>query len=508
MNKKFLVVALLAALSTVGFAYDLPHTNAEATDSSGKIGATKGNENFNSLAGAINGLQQELNNAAIGRGELSNQIANNKTEIDSVKGDVADIKGQVGTLNGSITDINGKLEGKLDRDEFAQAQENIYDSIAESMNYSDGKDKLQNEKIDANTNAIEGLKQEIDNAAIGRGELSNQIADNKTEIDNIKGNVEGVKDQVNDLQEGLGKLESDLDTKVENTKEELQNAINGNTQQIVDLNNSKLDKDQYENDKLAQEKRDEEQDGKIHNVSQRLENFKDQVNSDNAAQNDIIANNTADIDDLKENKVDKEQYENDKLVQAGKDKEQDDKIDLGNRVNNIQNQQIGNLQSQNLEQDRNIQSNKDAIAANKAEQDKVNAAQKENNKQQQEAIDKNTSDIKDHGNRLDTLENNYAQYDGRLSGLEKKVDHLDDKMNKGLSLMAAMNAVDFQNVQTGEMALGAGIGHYGNAQSVALGVAYSPVEDLTVNAKYSVTAGDADSFAVGAGATYKFKVGR
>ena len=76
------------------------------------------------------------------------------------------------------------------------------------------------------------------------------------------------------------------------------------------------------------------------------------------------------------------------------------------------------------------------------------------------------------------------RYDGRLSGLEKKVDHLDDKMNKGLSLMAAMNAVDFQNVQTGEMALGAGIGHYGNAQSVALGVAYAPVEDLTVNAKY------------------------
>ena len=50
--------------------------------------------------------------------------------------------------------------------------------------------------------------------------------------------------------------------------------------------------------------------------------------------------------------------------------------------------------------------------------------------------------------------------------------------------MAAMNAVDFQNVQTGEMAIGAGIGHYGNAQSVALGVAYAPVQDLTVNAKY------------------------
>lgn len=151
---------------------------------------------------------------------------------------------------------------------------------------------------------------------------------------------------------------------------------------------------------------------------------------------------------------------------------------------------------------------KEQVDKNKAEQDKVNAAQKENNEQQQAAIDKNTSDITTNRNDIEALQQNFAQYDGRLSGLEKKVDHLDDKMNKGLSLMAAMNAVDFQNVQTGEMALGAGIGHYGNAQSVALGVAYAPVEDLTVNAKYSITAGDPDSFAVGAGATYKFKVGR
>mgnify|MGYP000435468273 CR=1 FL=1 len=132
----------------------------------------------------------------------------------------------------------------------------------------------------------------------------------------------------------------------------------------------------------------------------------------------------------------------------------------------------------------------DEVIANKADKNYVDAE----NKKQDEAIEK--------------FQDQMNKYDGRLSGLEKKVDHLDDKMNKGLSLMAAMNAVDFQNVQTGEMAIGAGVGHYGNAQSVALGVAYSPVEDLTVNAKYSVTAGDADSFALGAGATYKFKVGR
>ena len=158
------------------------------------------------------------------------------------------------------------------------------------------------------------------------------------------------------------------------------------------------------------------------------------------------------IENLDKNKVDKNTYEEDKKAQADKDDKQDQAL-------------------------------KDETAA-------------------REEADKNLQ------GQINDFNNKFAGYDGRLSGLEKKVDHLDDKMNKGLSLMAAMNAVDFQNVQTGEMALGAGIGHYGNAQSVALGVAYAPVEDLTVNAKYSITAGDADSFAVGAGATYKFKVGR
>ena len=157
----------------------------------------------------------------------------------------------------------------------------------------------------------------------------------------------------------------------------------------------------------------------------------------------------------------------------------------------------------------------DDLYANKVDNSKFEEHKKEQatiDENQDQALKDETTARKEADEKLqgqiNDFNDKFAGYEGRLSGLEKKVDHLDDKMNKGLSLMAAMNAVDFQNVQTGEMALGAGIGHYGNAQSVALGVAYAPAEDLTVNAKYSITAGDPDSFAVGAGATYKFKVGR
>ena len=287
---------------------------------------------------------------------------------------------------------------------------------------------------------------------------------------------------------------------------------------IEALDKNKVDKDTYEEDKKAQADKDAAQDAEIAK-GDRIDKVQNQqigaLQTENVEQNNKI-------EALDKNKVDKNTYEEDKKAQADKDAAQDAEIAKGDRIDKVQNQQIGNLQSQNIAQDKNIQANKDAIAenknqiaANKAEQDKVNAEQKENNKQQQEAIEANKGNIA--ANRVDidknrdditALQQNFDRYEGRLSGLEKKVDHLDDKMNKGLSLMAAMNAVDFQNVQTGEMALGAGIGHYGNAQSVALGVAYAPVEDLTVNAKYSITAGDADSFAVGAGATYKFKVGR
>ena len=367
--------------------------------------------------------------------------------------------------------------------------------------------------------------------------LDEQVANNKTAITGLSNIVTEIDNKVNGLDE---KFATKGELKDEVTKIEIENSIqNGRLDEAekklenkadysdlaaveADKNAIKeqVDKNKAEQDKVnaAQKDKDAEQDAAIA-LGDRVNNVQNQqigaLQTENVEQNNKI-------EALDKNKVDKNTYEEDKKAQADKDAAQDAEIAKGDRIDKVQNQQIGNLQSQNIAQDKNIQANKDAIAenknqiaANKAEQDKVNAEQKENNKQQQEAIEANKGNIA--ANRVDidknrdditALQQNFDRYEGRLSGLEKKVDHLDDKMNKGLSLMAAMNAVDFQNVQTGEMALGAGIGHYGNAQSVALGVAYAPVEDLTVNAKYSITAGDPDSFAVGAGATYKFKVGR
>lgn len=160
---------------------------------------------------------------------------------------------------------------------------------------------------------------------------------------------------------------------------------------------------------------------------------------------------------------------------------------------------VTTLETKDTDLQNQITINKNDIAANKTaiETNKTNIA---NNKTaiNQEISDRIAADT--------VLQNQISNNTSRIEGLEKSVDNLGDKMNKGMSLMAAMSAVEFQDVSEGEMAIGAGIGHYGDSQSVAIGVAYSPTQNLNVNMKYSVTAGDVDSFAIGAGASYKFRV--
>ena len=278
------------------------------------------------------------------------------------------------------------------------------------------------------------------------------VKDKLTQVESVLGNLEykdtELENEIKDLNDTLFAEGTGVLGNLEAADKDLQNQING-----------KADKD-YVDGKVTElgDHVREEMDtvrGEISGV--KAEAFENKEN---------IAANKAEIENLKENKADKD-YVDGKVTELGDHVREEMDTVRG---------EIGGVKAE-------VYENKEAIAANKTQ------------------IDKNTQDIT-------ALQDKFAGHEGRISGLEKKVDNLDNKMNKGLSLMAAMNAVDFQNVQTGEVALGAGIGHYGNAQSVALGVAYSPVEDLTVNAKYSVTAGSPDSFAVGAGATYKFKVGR
>lgn len=299
-----------------------------------------------------------------------------------------------------------------------------------------------------------------------QAELNNKadvqfVVDKVNESHNILDTQKADKSEIADLN---GKLNNKADVQFVvdkvNESHNILDAQKADKSEVTDLNNKlngKVDKNTFE---------------QAYNELHMSQSFTDEAIKTHRQEIDALDKDVTELN---------EKIETNKQEQVNKDATQDAEIEKGNRVDKVQNQQIAGLQSHNLEQDKNIQTNKDNIA---------------------------NLDNKVNGNteKLNKLEQDFSQYNGRLTNLEEKVDNLDDKMNKGLSLMAAMNAIDFQNVEAGEMAIGAGIGHYGNAQSVALGVSYSPVEDLNLNAKYSVTAGEPESFAVGAGASYKFKI--
>ena len=347
--------------------------------------------------------------------------------------------------------------------------------------------------IDPNKVAIESLQQqviEVDKKVDGQvNELSGKL-DNKADVDFVNQQTDKVfndlnaqkvdKSEFNDLQSHVDAIEADKDAlrdEMNANKQELNDKIDANKNEL----NNKIDK----NNAIIQ--------GEIDRVDGKTDALNNRV--DGIVQSNKVEN------DKQNNRLDKVETEN---------KNQNTAIEGLQSQTNHNSEKI-ETNKQNIETNKqNIETNKQNIETNKQniETNKQNIeTNKQNIEANKNAIDKETADrVAADQEIMNNIEKYNGQYEARMNAMDKKIDNLDEKMNKGLSLMAAMNAVDFQDVQEGEMAIGAGVGHYGNAQSVAVGVAYSPSQNLNVNMKYSVTAGDVDSFAVGAGASYKFRV--
>lgn len=347
-------------------------------------------------------------------------------------------------VQNEFKDVQSQLDGKAD-------VQFVVDEVNKTYNELNAQkvDRSEFNDLQAHVDAVEADKDAF------KGQVQSQL-NNKADVDFVTGQVDQAYNELD------GKLNNKADysdlAAVEADKDALREEVKDNKQEL----NDKIDKNTQDlNNKVDANK-------------QELNNKIDKNNAIVQGQIDGLDNKVEGLDNRVDGIVQSNKVENDK---------QNNRLDKVESDNKVQNDAIAGVQSQ-------ANHNSGLIAQNKNEIGKLN------------------NKVEDHEDRLNNLQQDFAQYDGRLSGLEKKVDNLDDKMNKGMSLMAAMNAVDFQNVQSGEMAIGAGIGHYGNAQSVAVGVAYAPTEDVSLNAKYSITAGDVDSFAVGAGASYKFKVGR
>ena len=322
--------------------------------------------------------------------------------------------------------------------------------------------KLGNENFNSLAGAVNNLENQVSNNTATTtmnseliGKLTNQMEQkaDKEEFDNLKNEVSGNSQALGEMGQDIVDLEKNKADKEE--FDNLKNEVSGNSQALGEMGQDIVNLDKNKVDKEEQKEIDRIQDDHISNVSQRLEHVKNEMTQMNG--------------ELKGEIIQQEEALNAETnAREEADKQLNNKID---------------------------QNKADQAVIDKKQDDALNAetnAREEADKKLAEQMDKFQGQMNNYGSRIDNL--------------EKRVDNLDNKLNKGLSLMAAMNAVDFQDVAEGEMAIGAGVGHYGNAQSVAIGVAYAPTQNLNVNMKYSVTAGDVDSFAIGAGASYKFRV--
>ena len=150
-------------------------------------------------------------------------------------------------------------------------------------------------------------------------------------------------------------------------------------------------------------------------------------------------------------------------------------IDLGNRVNNVQNQQIGQLQSQNVTQDKNIAANKDAIAANK------------------DAIAANA----------ETIAKNYTEMKNNFTAVNQRIDDLDEEMKKGFASQAALAGL-FQPYNVGKFNLSVALGGYESEQAMALGTGYRFNENFAMKAGIATDVGGFDHLTYNIGANFEW----
>jgi len=178
-------------------------------------------------------------------------------------------------------------------------------------------------------------------------------------------------------------------------------------------------------------------------------------------------------------------------------------IDLGNRVNNVQNQQIGQLQSQNLTQDKNIAANKDAIAANKdaiaANKDAI-AANKDAIVANKDAIAANKDAI---AVNAETIAKNYTEMKNNFTAINQRIDDLDEEMKKGFASQAALAGL-FQPYNVGKFNLSVALGGYESEQAMALGTGYRFNENFAMKAGIATDVGGFDHLTYNIGANFEW----
>lgn len=129
------------------------------------------------------------------------------------------------------------------------------------------------------------------------------------------------------------------------------------------------------------------------------------------------------------------------------------------------------------------------------------------------AVNKNRADIQNIKTELNTIaaEKNISEIRDSIKSVENVTKVHETKLTNlesGVAMVAAMDAADFSNLSKGDLEVSAGVATYAKKKAVAVGFAYAPSNNFSMNAKLGVNFGAENKFAASAGARYKFNLNK
>lgn len=95
--------------------------------------------------------------------------------------------------------------------------------------------------------------------------------------------------------------------------------------------------------------------------------------------------------------------------------------------------------------------------------------------------------------------------DFEIARLNNRINEISRNVNRTAALSTAMSSLDFGEVETGNISLGVGIGHYVNETGISLGIAYKPVNNVYITTKFAFLSDTLKYSSIGASIVYQFK---
>ena len=313
-----------------------------------------------------------------------------------------------------------------------------------------------------------------------------------------------------------------------NKLEKLNNPSETNEQAIKDLNKSKVDKTDYELDKknfgekLDKEINDRKADSKIFGerlttaegtiaehgktLESHTKELEDHTNKLEKLDDRSETNKEA-IKNLKQNKVDKADYELDK---KNFDEKLDKEIDERKADSKIFNKRTKDNQ-------KNIEANKQAIVQTNDKVDVIDnrvKAAEGSIVEHGKTLESHTKELEDHTNKLTTISATVERHTGEIDELKKlhssgmqninnRINKMDKKFERGLAANAALAGL-MQPYNIKKFNVTVGMGGYRSATAIAAGAGYRFSNSVAVRAGLATDTQDFSNLTYNMSASFEF----